>query len=149
MTHHKLFRLLAVGWMTLIFFLSSQTLLQAPALFSGSDLFAHLACYAVLGVFLARSQAPPGVMSWKRVILLVVLVTVYGATDEYHQSFVPGRDASGRDLLADGLGGFIAAWMLFWWDRRTVNNSQPVAPDREKHIPSAQAQRLAIGEDRG
>lgn len=143
------YRIITLGWMMLIFFLSAQPSLPTPALFPGADLLAHAVFYAVLGVFLARSLIPQRVMTWKRIMLVTVLVTAYGVTDEYHQLFVPGRDASGWDILADGLGGFLAAWMLFWWDRRTVKNSQPVAPDREKHISSAQAQRLSTGEDRG
>jgi VanZ family protein len=143
------FRVLTVGWMMLIFFLSAQASLQTPPLFSGADLLAHAVFYAVLGVFLARSMVPPRVVTWKRVLLLTVLVAAYGITDEYHQLFVPGRDASGRDILADGLGGFLAAWMLFWWGRRTVNNSQPVMPNKEKRIPCAKANPLSMGEDRG
>ncbi|MHB1140961.1 MAG: VanZ family protein [Sulfuricaulis sp.] len=114
------FRALTVGWMILIFFLSSQPSLPTPALFPGADLLAHAVFYAVLGVFLARSLIPQRVMTWKRIMLLTVLVAAYGITDEYHQLFVPGRDASGRDILADGLGGFLAAWMLFWRDRRVA-----------------------------
>lgn len=114
------FRALTVGWMTLIFFLSSQTSLPTPAFFSGADRLAHAAFYAILGVLLARSLAPPRVMTWKRVLLLTVLATAYGVTDEYHQLFVPGRDASAWDILADGLGGFLAASALFWRDRRAA-----------------------------
>ena|SRR3989344_3994432 len=117
-----LFRALTVGWMMLIFFLSSQPSLPVVSLFSGMELLAHAACYAVLGLFLAQSLVPPHVTTWKRVLLLTILVTVYGVTDEYHQSFVPGRDASAWDILADGLGGFrrprcfscgIAGWLKF------------------------------------
>lgn len=143
------FRALTVGWMMLIFFLSSQTSLQIPPLFSGADLLAHTAFYAVLGVFLARSLVPQRVMAWKRVILLTILVTAYGITDEYHQLLVPGRDASGWDILADGLGGFLAALMLFWWDRRTVNISQPVLPNKERRILCAKAYPLSMDEDKG
>jgi VanZ family protein len=142
------FRALMVGWMTLIYFLSSQPSLQTPSLFPGADLVAHAVFYAVLGVFLARSLAPPRVMTWKRVMLLTILVTVYGITDEYHQLLVPGRDASGWDILADGLGGFLAAWMLFWWDRRTVNISQPVLADKKRRIPCAEAHPLSMDENK-
>lgn len=143
------YRIITLGWMVLIFFLSSQPSLPTPALFAGVDLLAHAVFYAVLGVFLARSLIPQRVMTWKRITFVTVIVTAYGISDEYHQLFVPGRDASGWDILADGLGGFLAAWMLFWWDRRTVNNPQPVASHRDKHIPGAQAHRLSTGEDRG
>lgn len=144
-----MFRALTVGWMMLIFFLSSQTSLQTPSLFPGADLLAHAVFYAVLGALLARSLVPQRVMTGKRVMLVTILVAVYGITDEYHQLFVPGRDASGWDILADGLGGLLAAWMLFCWDRRTVDNSQPVALNKEKHLPRTKAHPLSMGEDRG
>lgn len=77
----------------------------------------------------------PGISTWWRVILLTVLVTVYGASDEYHQSFVAGRDASLWDLLADGVGGFLAAVMLFWRKRRTVKISQYILPSEGGRAP--------------
>jgi VanZ family protein len=90
--------------------------------------------YGVLCVLLARSLVPPRVTTWKRALLLTTLVTAYGITDEYHQLFVPGRNASGWDILADGLGGFLAALMLFWWDRRTMKISQHVLPDEKNAL---------------
>jgi VanZ family protein len=51
-----------------------------------------------------------------RVLLAACLITVlYGATDEYHQSFVPGRDASAYDLLADAWGAVGAAGVIRAW----------------------------------
>lgn len=115
-----LFRLLTVGWMLLIFVLSSQSSLPVVRVFSGADLLAHAAVYGILCMFLALSFVPPRVATWNRVLLLTVLVTAYGVTDEYHQSFVPGRDASLGDVLADGAGGFIVAWIMHWRYRRAV-----------------------------
>jgi VanZ family protein len=132
-----LFHTLTVGWMLLIFLLSSQPSLPTIRFFSGTDLLAHAVFYGVLCMLLARSLAPPRVMTWKRVLLLTTLVTAYGITDEYHQLFVPGRNASGWDILADGLGGFLAALMLFWWDRRTMKTLQHVLPDKKSHTPRA------------
>ncbi|HOQ49569.1 MAG TPA: VanZ family protein, partial [Candidatus Kapabacteria bacterium] len=42
----------------------------------------------------------------KRKVLLITFVfaTLYAISDEFHQSFVPGRDASVYDLLANILG---------------------------------------------
>jgi VanZ family protein len=120
-----LFRALTAGWMVLIYVLSSQPSLPTPELFPGEDLLAHIVFYAVLGGFLARSLAPPRVAT-KRILLLTILVTAYGVLDEYHQSFVPGRDASAWDMLADGLGGFLAALVLFWQDRRMAKISRSV-----------------------
>ncbi len=37
---------------------------------------------------------------------------VYAATDEYHQSFVPGRSSSVWDVLIDGLGVLLTLALL-------------------------------------
>jgi VanZ family protein len=144
-----LYRVLTVGWMMLIFFLSSRSSLPALSLFSGMDLLAHAMFYGVLCVLLARSLVPQRVTTWKRVMLLTFLVIVYGITDEYHQSFVPGRDADGWDILADGLGGFLAASMFFWWDRRTMKISQHDLPDEKRRAPCATVYPVARGGKEG
>lgn len=132
MSHSWGYRLLAVGWMMLIFFLSSQPSLPAVSFFSGADLLLHAVFYAILCVFLARSFMDPQIRNWNRVILLTILVTAYGITDEYHQSFVPGRSASIWDVLADDVGGFLAAVILFWRDRKTVNISEYILPNESR-----------------
>lgn len=127
----NLYRVLTAGWMTLIFVLSSQPSLPAVSLFSGADLLAHAVVFGILGALLSRSLAPSRVTAWRRVLLITMLVAVYGITDEYHQSFVPGRDASAWDVLADGLGGLLAAAILFWRERRTVTLSRVFSPVKE------------------
>ncbi len=127
----NLYRVLTAGWMTLIFVLSSQPSLPAVSLFSGADLLAHAVVFGILGALLSRSLAPSRVTAWRRVLLITMLVAVYGITDEYHQSFVPGRDASAWDVLADGLGGLLAAAILFWRERRTVTLSRIFSPVKE------------------
>ena len=115
-----IFRASACFWMLLIFVLSYQPHLPLPRLFSMSDLLAHAVFYGVLCALLARSLMPPEVTTWKRMLLLTVLVTAYGVTDEYHQSYVPGRDASPWGVLADGIGGFMVAWTMHWRYRRAA-----------------------------
>lgn len=39
-----------------------------------------------------------------------ILASIYGITEEIHQSFVPMRDASVFDVFADGLGSFAGAY---------------------------------------
>jgi VanZ family protein len=118
-----LFRALTVGWMLLIFLLSSQPSLPTIRLLSGADLLAHAVVYGVLCMFLALSFVSPRAMTWGRIFFLVMLVTAYGVTDEYHQSFVPGRNASPWDVLADGVGGFIVAWTMRWRYRRSTQTA--------------------------
>jgi VanZ family protein len=44
-----------------------------------------------------------------------LLSTAYGATDEAHQYFVPGRHADVADLAADALGALAAAVAIRAW----------------------------------
>ena len=52
------------------------------------------------------------------VALVTLVVTAYGISDEFHQGFVPGRDASTLDALANFIGGLGAATSVVWWQRR-------------------------------
>lgn len=110
-------RTLLFLWMATIFVLSAQSSLPTQDLFAGQDKLAHFLAYGLLGVLLSRSLRPMKVETWQRIILITALTTLYGISDEYHQSFVPGRDVSTLDVLADGMGGFLAAQVLYWWDR--------------------------------
>lgn len=117
-------RALLFLWMTTIFILSAQSSLPAPSLFEGQDKLEHFLAYGLLGVLLSRSLMPMKVETWWRILLITALTTLYGISDEYHQSFVPGRDVSALDVLADGVGGFLAAQVLYWWDRSRAKISR-------------------------
>jgi VanZ family protein len=42
----------------------------------------------------------------------VVLAVLLGIGDEFHQSFIPGRDASLQDVMADAVGACAAACVV-------------------------------------
>lgn len=108
---HILFRILAILWMGVIFAVSSQSAITAPPLFPGMDKFMHLGVYAVLGLlFLFSLKNWRQRLTWKTVALVTLATTLYGISDEFHQSFVPGRYPEPADVVADGLGGFLAAF---------------------------------------
>ena len=50
--------------------------------------------------------------------LVTLVVTAYGTSDELHQGFVAGRDASTLDALANFIGGLSAAASVVWGQRR-------------------------------
>ena len=105
-----------IGWMLAIFFLSSKAPDELPPLETFSwlgasrDIAGHLVLFGVLGSLLLAAT-----WSWMRrpgsllplVILTVTSGTLYGALDEYHQSFVPGRSATISDVLVDGIGATV------------------------------------------
>jgi len=44
---------------------------------------------------------------------VILLCTVFGASDEYHQKFVPGRSCDLYDLATDFVGGVTAVFAYF------------------------------------
>jgi len=95
----------------LIFVLSSISRgVHFPSPF-GVDKVVHFVEYGVLGFLLARLIANARSTFSRRFLigLVVIAATLYGISDEVHQAFVPGRNASPWDLLADGIGALIGA----------------------------------------
>jgi VanZ family protein len=112
--------------MALIFFLSSQPDLPHPesgwlgTLFSSAS---HALEFGVLAVLLALA-----LQGRRRAFLVSFLVTaLYAFSDEFHQSFVPGRVPDPWDLVCDLSGALLALALWAAWQRRTVC---PDAPPR-------------------
>jgi VanZ family protein len=76
---------------------------------------AHVSEYAVLAVLLYRAFVHT-VFQSRRILsagLVLLSCAAYAASDEFHQSFVPSRTASLRDVTID-LGGATLAVLLYW-----------------------------------
>jgi VanZ family protein len=93
-----------------IWILSSMSTLPVPEMgIRLMDKILHAVAFGILA-FALSFYFP--LQAWKkrpwRSALLVVLITAsYGAIDEFHQSFVPGRDMSVFDWLADITGATV------------------------------------------
>lgn len=79
----------------------------------GLDKVVHFGLYAVLGYLVARALSVPRT----RIALFAALagITVFGLLDEVHQAWIPGREASVADWIADLLGaatGLVVATQL-------------------------------------
>jgi VanZ family protein len=96
----------------LIFFLSSQSQFpeEFPSFFA-FDKVVHFVEYYIFGWLLYRwFSSPDWVWGRRGVLLMTLLVGIgYAVGDEWHQSFVPGRDASFFDALFDAAGIAVAA----------------------------------------
>jgi hypothetical protein len=119
-----------------IFFLSSRP--HLPDLDGGRDLQSiagHFGAYAALGASLAIFLRWLGWSPVRALLAAIVLATLYGVTDEYHQSFVPNRMTDPKDLLVDFLGataGALAAMRLTdWWD-----DSPSASSDADRDRPA-------------
>ncbi|MCS7284071.1 MAG: VanZ family protein [Anaerolineae bacterium] len=104
----------ALFWMGLIFFLSAQPdLPHAPQPWLDIVLkkTGHAVLYGILArLYLWALEGRPLSLSRPR-LLALLLVLLYGASDEVHQAFVPGRTPSLWDVLIDGIGGGLALFV--------------------------------------
>lgn len=95
----------AFVWMGVIFALSSLPGSAVPGKYGSAG---HFAVYAVLGAlyFVALRHQRPAL---RAVMLAVALASAYGVTDEFHQSFVPGRVPDVADWAVDTAGALAGA----------------------------------------
>ena len=91
-----------------IFYMSSLTSEQVPGGGSGSGAyFYHVIIFFLLAFFLAIAMAKG---KNKKLILLSFAISIaYAFSDEIHQSFVPGRNPSIKDILLDFVGISLAS----------------------------------------
>ena len=99
-------------YMALIFYLSSQSEPMPAVTTRVWDKALHFIEYGALCVLLCRALHGEGLAALRLAIVAVALTSVYGATDEVHQSFVPERNAGADDWLADTTGGAAAATLF-------------------------------------
>jgi VanZ family protein len=92
-----------VGWASLILIATSIPIPGALATASpaGADKLVHATMYAVLAWLTARGAATPSV---RAAIVVFASVGAFGAVDEWHQRFIPGRTPTPADLVADIVG---------------------------------------------
>ena len=91
----------------MIFFLSHQS--DPPGVEVVPNYIVHFFEYGFFGlaVLLGVTSTFSKRLIARRALITVLIASLYGATDEFHQSFIPGREASFQDLVADTLGAVV------------------------------------------
>jgi VanZ family protein len=90
----------------------------------GMDKLLHFTAYTVLaaaaGLWFSREswiRRP-----WRNFLISTAVASLYGVLDEFHQFFVPARDCSVWDWVADTLGGVTGAAAILlaarFWEGR-------------------------------
>ncbi|MEM7393782.1 MAG: VanZ family protein [Verrucomicrobiota bacterium] len=116
-----------VAWALVIFALSAMPPRDKPGFyFPGFDKIAHLGVYGILGflvfmAFIRETRKTPGAAF----VLSILIASLYGLSDEWHQSFVPGREVEAMDWVADTFGGAFGALAARLYHHRTLT------PDRK------------------
>lgn len=103
------------AYMALIFFISAQP--KAPLPPQLSDKQGHSIGYMGLAVTVGRALAGgiSGGTSLRVAAGAWAIASAYGASDEWHQSYVPGRSADVRDWFADATGALLGAGACWAW----------------------------------
>jgi VanZ family protein len=79
----------------------------------------HVMEYFILGLlsFRAFRGGSIGSWNWRWSFFAVILVALWAAGDEFHQSFDPTRTASVVDVVLDTVGGVLAQFAIILWHR--------------------------------
>jgi len=74
----------------------------------------------VMGFLVARREAAAGAAPWRDLVVALGIALAYGASDELHQAFVPGRHSAWTDVAADAVGGALGAAVALIVGRRSA-----------------------------
>jgi VanZ family protein len=103
-----------------IYWLSDQASLKPPVDFGFDyqDKLYHADAYFVMGLLawqgFKHNVSSPIILA----LLSIAFCSLYGLSDEWHQSFIPGRESDSADWAADTTGSVLAIGLLY--QRRAV-----------------------------
>ena len=104
-------------WAGVIIFATSMPSDLVPRQVSTFDKAAHFSMYAVLAGLLTHHLTE--ITSRGRAALIAIAIAVtFGAIDEWHQQYIPGRSTELADWRADSLGAVTGALLVAFVTRR-------------------------------
>jgi hypothetical protein len=104
-------------WAGLIFRFSSGTVPLASVVYwqdFAVKKSGHVILFGVLAVLIYRGLRIEKIKRKQAAIWAVVLSTLYGVTDEYHQMFTSGRTSRVRDVFIDGMGSALVILVAYY-----------------------------------
>jgi VanZ family protein len=95
------------------------------------DKFAHFSVFGLMATLVLRP------FRGRHIIWAVVIVSVFGATDELHQSLTPGRSMDFADWISDTTGAVVAvlAYSLWPWYRRLLERPLWTRKPKVESVP--------------
>ena len=109
MKSKRIYWLPPIAWMILLFVLSSLSFGSHTPSIPNEDKVFHTGLFGMLSIlFFFALYYERGLPVTKAAFLAVLLTAAYGAFDEFHQWFTPGRMPDIHDWLADVAGGAVA-----------------------------------------
>lgn len=108
---------LLIFYCLFIYWLSDQPSLPAPMWFEHQDKLYHAGAYSIMGLLAWRSfkhwLSSPIILA----LLSFAFCSLYGLSDEWHQSFVVGRESDSTDWLADTSGAGLAIFFCINYEK--------------------------------
>jgi VanZ family protein len=107
-------------WAAVIFYFSTMTGSNVPSVMP--DFIPHFIEYAVFACLLTaaiwatKKQMPAGLIG----LWAICFTSIYAASDEFHQSFVPGRTPDVKDWAVDVLAAIVIAAVFFFLRARPL-----------------------------
>jgi VanZ family protein len=82
----------------------------------------HFIIFFLLAFFIIATIKGNKKLTTKQLVIILILSVIFAILDEIHQSFIPYRDASIRDILIDSIGIFISLliYALIDWKSRKL-----------------------------
>ena len=117
----------SILYMALIFAISSmqQPPLPTPKFeWLSIDKIYHFIEYGILSVLLtiALINVPPKWLPTNWIWVTAALISIlYGVSDEWHQTFVPGRFATLSDLVSDAIGAVAGVVGVYFYYKKRNN----------------------------
>jgi VanZ family protein len=110
----------AILWAATLFFLSAQSSLPAIApMVPNFDKVEHFGVYGLLGILVIDAVRRTSTLTLPKAALVAILITsAYGASDEFHQWFVPNRSCDVWDWTADTIGGILGVAVYIAYESR-------------------------------
>ena len=107
------FALLPAAYIFGIFFYADSAVVSQISVFNPFSIL-HIPLYGILTLLLVRALRPPSATNSKLRLTLAALIAIAVAIlDEFHQSLIPGREASIIDVFLDVLGVSLALLLLY------------------------------------
>ncbi|MEQ1622460.1 MAG: VanZ family protein [Methylococcales bacterium] len=105
-----------------IYWLSDQHSLPSPTWWGVEfqDKLNHAGAYFIMATFAWRSFRHIINIPIVLALISTLFCSLYGVSDEWHQSFVEGRSSDVMDWLADTSGAALAAVFLYFLQRKSI-----------------------------
>ncbi len=123
--HNKLSWLITILIAGIIFYISSLTFPPGPSVvFDWKPVAYHFMAFFFLAAFLLISLIKGEKIKYNLIFLGIIIVIVYGISDEIHQIFVPGRNFAISDILTNSAGILFASLIYSLLRFRRFNKSK-------------------------